>query len=341
MQTFTGSEYVKIDVANCFGLDKLDWNDRLDWFDKHDGQLWDAVDEAKEPEMFRKALYAWEDVQAGNPSGHHVGLDACSSGYQIMAALSNCHTTAAQCGLIDTGHREDAYMNLTHEMNRILPKADHIVIGNDPDKVSHADIKSAGMKVPYGSKKVPKDILIEDSPQYNAFYQAIFNIVPGTMDVLKSTLGLWQPYALHHKWTLPDGHVAYVPIMTEVDKKIEIDELDHATFTHRIYINEGTERGLSLAANIIHSIDAYIMRQMVKMANKAGFHLLCIHDAFHAHPNYCNQVRYFYREILAQIADMNLMQDIAREITGNQRIVYNKLGSGLAKEIRFSNYALS
>ena len=84
---------------------------------------------------------------------------------------------------------------------------------------------------------------------------------------MEMLLGSWQPFALSHDWSLPDGFEAKCKVMTPVDVKIEVDELDHATFTHRFYENEGTETGLSIAANIIHSIDGMIVREMNRRCN--------------------------------------------------------------------------
>ena len=32
-QEFSGKDYLRIDIANSFGLDKEDWDVRLAWFD--------------------------------------------------------------------------------------------------------------------------------------------------------------------------------------------------------------------------------------------------------------------------------------------------------------------
>lgn len=39
MQLFTGKQYLQIDIANNYGLDKEDWDDRLDWFAQAEGNL--------------------------------------------------------------------------------------------------------------------------------------------------------------------------------------------------------------------------------------------------------------------------------------------------------------
>lgn len=120
MQIFTGLEYIKIDIANHFGLDKELFEDRIAWVDQNIDQLESKMDEADEPILFIKATMALRDAQNGTASGHLVGFDACSSGLQIMACLIGCETTANNTGLIDPTHRADMYATCTKVMNGLL-----------------------------------------------------------------------------------------------------------------------------------------------------------------------------------------------------------------------------
>lgn len=54
-----------------------------------------------------------------------------------------------------------------------------------------------------------------------------------------------------------------------------------------------------------------------------------------------NQVRQNYNNILAEIAESDLLQDIARELTQDMSLVVDKSGSDLGKLIREADYALS
>jgi len=58
MQHFTGLEYLKIDIANGFGLDKESWDSRIDWTTQNLPYLEDYVDQADEPMLYLKAVNA-------------------------------------------------------------------------------------------------------------------------------------------------------------------------------------------------------------------------------------------------------------------------------------------
>ena len=147
--------------------------------------------------------------------------------------------------------------------------------------------------------------------------------------------------ALEHKWSLPDGHVVHAKVLVPVDKKIEIDELDHATFTFRTTANQPLEFGLSLAANIIHSIDAFVVREMIRRCHDRGIQMATIHDCFYAHPNDMDIVRLIYICIMMELADSDIMQNILREISGNSTYKFTKVSTNLSEAIRESEYALS
>jgi len=329
MQTFTGIEYIKIDMANQYGLDKLTWDARIEFITTNINNLDTLETNAKEPILFAKAKRAYRDATAKHKTGFIMGLDATASGIQIMACLQGCPKTAKQVNLGNTGAREDVYQVVADKMSKIVG-----------DQLYKEDVKKPVMTTFYGSKNQPEEAFGEDTPELEAFYKTLSEMLPGAMECMQDMQKCWQPTVLEHKWTLPDGHVAKVKVLNTVDKKIEIDELDHATYTHRAYVNTPAPKGLSLAANIVHSIDGWIVREQVRKASMQGFELLTIHDSFWASPNFMNNVRQNYLDTLKEIADSSLLEDILNEITGLKGKL-TKLSNNLSSTMLHSNYALS
>lgn len=416
MKNFSGYEYLLIDIANSFGNDKWNFEPRIQWVKDNMDKLESLADspdcDAKTKPLYLKAVLALRKAQQGLPSGHLVGLDATCSGMQIMSCMTGCISGATATGLVDPENRKDAYSIVTSTMNQ----QEGILV-----KVPRGDAKDAVMTSLYGSKAQPKKIFGEETPELNAFYKAMGIVCPGAWTLLDDLLNSWNPFALYHEWVLPDGYVAKVKVMQKVEKRIEVDELAHSTFTYEFNVNEGSKTGLSNVANAVHSVDAYVLRCMerrcnydaemvtnasailvsemtarmsgkksvatcnkldyyIKHYNRSGladivilpfittenvgkladahitklldiitqmlrhkpFALITIHDAFHSHPNYCNFVRSHYREILADIADSNILNDILSQLYGFPG-TFEKLSKPgeLAALIRKSNYGLS
>ena len=258
MQTFTGAEYLMIDAANHFGLDKEVYEVRIQWAKDNLDNLEAMALDADDLHRYNKAVIAIRKAQRKEPSGHLVGFDAICSGMQIMSAITGCFDGASATGLIHQDQRSNAYKIVTDTMNTLLL---------NEVKVSLQEAKEATMTTLYGSKAMPKKIFGEDTPELAAFYTALKMVAPGSMGLLHELLESWQPFALAHKWVLPDGFTANVKVMDDCDARIEVDELDHATFTYEWKENCGKPKGLSNVANVVHSIDGYIVRSLHRRCN--------------------------------------------------------------------------
>ena len=327
MEHFTGIQYIKIAAANEFGMDRLTWQERLNWFDHNVSQLPKLIDAAANKFLFTKAINAYQDAISGKPTGYIMSLDATASGLQLMACLSGCKKTAAAVNLIDNGKREDVYTEVGDGMNILL----------DPyNQVTRGDVKKPLMTKFYNKSR--QDSFTTE--QEIAFNKVLGSSFSGAEDVLDILNDCWDSNALSHSWTTPDGHVAHVKVVEAVDTRIEVDELDHTTFTYRYSNNQPSTRHTSLCPNYIHSLDAWVAREMLRMAKKQGFQLAHIHDSFWASPNHMNNVRSNYKEILADLADSNALSTFIKDVTGsNEKLV--KDSTDLSKYILNSEYALS
>jgi hypothetical protein len=412
MVNYSGWQWLLIDAANNFGHDKLTFEKRIEWAEANLTNLEQLSDQAETKPLYLKAVMAIRKAQQGLPTGHMVGVDAVCSGIQIMSVLTGCVAGARATGLIDPDVRSDAYTQTTTAMG--------VILGGNID-VSRKDAKDALMTSFYGSKKTPKTIFGEGTDELAAFYQAAMEVAPGAWTLLQDLLASWQPYALSHDWKLPDGYDARVKVMQKCEARIEVDELDHATCTYEFYENVGSKSGLSNAANVTHSVDAYVLRsmhrrcnydrEMVELAYEAinaelyerttfgipmdpkhshtkvayyceqytrstvadvvilpyldavtvnnlqtehlealkaivlgmlqyqPFELVTVHDEFKAHANNINWVRWQYKEILAELADSEVLDDLLSQIHGSPG-TFAKHSFNLAAQIRESSYGL-
>jgi DNA-directed RNA polymerase len=330
MQHFTGTEYVKIDIANQFGLDRLEWSDRIHWVNDNRNDLRALTNNAEHPILMSKAVRALETIDAGETINHMVGLDATASGIQIMAAMSGCVSSGQTVNLVNTGRREDLYQWVADQMAESCGK-----------KVDRKVIKKPTMTYFYGSHAQPRDALGgQNSPLYKAFNSTMQTSLRGPAQLMELFLGFWNPKAAEYSWAMPDGHVVRVPVIETVEKGMEIDEAGHLRYTHRTAVQRPIAKGRALAANIVHSVDAWICREMVRRADEAGYMLAPTHDCFSAHPNNLNNVRENYRNLLCEVAEMNTVSMILSQIA-DRHIGYTKLSNRLPGLIKDAEYCLS
>ena len=85
-----GMEWLKVSIANAFGMDKRTFKERIKWFNRK--RVFD-IKKADDPIIATKMLHAYEQADAGKPIKANMFLDATASGIQVMAALSECHKT--------------------------------------------------------------------------------------------------------------------------------------------------------------------------------------------------------------------------------------------------------
>ena len=105
MQKFTGLEYLLIDVANNFGLDKEPWDKRIQWVKDNDKDLESFKNKADSPNMYAASVDALRAVQRGEPIGYGISLDATASGTQWLAILTGDKQAAELCNVINIGSR--------------------------------------------------------------------------------------------------------------------------------------------------------------------------------------------------------------------------------------------
>lgn len=233
--------------------------------------------------------------------------------------------------------------------------------------------------------------------------------LPGIWELNTELLALWQSDALSHDWVLPDNFHSRNKVTAQLVENAHFFNTPVEVVTE---INAPQKKGRAMGANITHSIDGMIVREMSRRCSfnpdhiinllkiiqtgsrakpsrirpndelveilwshyertnflsvriidlldadnigmvdpqriaalistlpQTAFPILTTHDCFRAHPNYGNDLRIQYAEILADLNDSTILADIASQLLQTE-IVVEKRGL-TSSEIRAANYQLS
>lgn len=270
-QTFTPIEYLKIDVANNFGHDKLTWDERLDWFKANESNLAGLQDQAAEPALYFAGVNAYYKAKEGRSINYPISLDATASGAQILAALIGCRKSALLCNVLDNGTRMDLYTAIYEIMQGTLAAEE----GDDSPifegvSITRKDVKSAVMTSLYGSKAQPKKVFGEGD-LLHLFYEVMQTAAPGIWQLNEALLALWQPTFSSYDWVLPDNFHVHVKVMDKEYTKSSFLDVDFVT---EAWVNRPMDTGLSIGANTVHSIDGMIVREISRRCSYAPDQIL-------------------------------------------------------------------
>lgn len=146
--TDRGWYWLKVDIANAFGLDKELWADRVAFVDNNidamlaDIDAWSA--KADDPLLAKSALLAYRDSLATGKSNRIVRLDATTSGPQLMSVMTRDIEGMQRFNVIGSSVRRDFYTEVAtaiYDQTR-----DSKLWGSNPDfKKIRKDIKRSIM----------------------------------------------------------------------------------------------------------------------------------------------------------------------------------------------------
>lgn len=263
MQTFSARQWLLIDLANHMGHDKALFDVRLEKGREYLNTFKDVqsinelantieplLKEADEPEMAAASCLAIFDSLQQKASGYTVGLDAVNSGVQLLSVLTCCESGMKATGCINTGVRPDFYA----------------LVGNNMGITILRDVIKKGI-VPYmyASEAIPMDVFGDNFDDFENAYKAT---VPGAAWAKDTLVNTWNSHADYHEWVLPDGHTSHVKVINTVDTQ---GKFKGRSFTYR-HSEQGTREAgenktKANAANVTHSWDAYVLRELDARCN--------------------------------------------------------------------------
>jgi hypothetical protein len=158
--------------------------------------------------------------------------------------------------VIHAGERADAYTLIYNAM---------LATVGDTAKINREQCKQAIMTSLYGSTAMPKQVFGEGE-MLKAFEWLMSIKAPHVWELNKVMLDAWDPKVLHHTWWMPDNHYVHIKVMNTVTETVHFL---NEPFEVPRRVNAPKAKGRSLCANMTHSVDGMIVRELIR---RCSFH---------------------------------------------------------------------
>lgn len=256
-----GIWWLKVHLANCFGIDKVSFADRVAWVDEHhDALLLSAIDpleagsiwlDADAPFQALAACMELARCAAGGPetlTQLPIAMDGSCNGLQNFSALLLDEVGGAATNLLPAGQPADIYSEVARLVaQRIQQEAEagNPMAAQWDGHINRSLVKQPVMTLPYGATKAGMRQQIEDAVRrcgnpmgittkrmwkttgYLAgiVYDSIGEIViaaRSAMDWLQEAAGVVSSNKLPIYWTAPSGFPVLQQYRKLEGKKVQV-----------------------------------------------------------------------------------------------------------------------
>lgn len=231
-------------------------------------------------------------IEVGMEWNIPVEFDVTNSGLQIMGALTGCETTCKLTNLVDSSKVYDSYTDVAEALGLTRKEI-------KKPMMSHFYNSVAGVRKKLGTL-------------YSKFVKEVSNTYKGPSDLLGWFKGVFDDKP-SYEWRLPDN---FLVRMDQYDKEtvmLTSPLFEHGfQFTHDIKKANGNHR--PLLVNLIHSIDAYLNRCIIRKFMLLGKPIAPVHDAWLIHPNDVDLVKTTYKNALEELVRDNYLAKAIKQI---------------------------
>lgn len=353
--TQEGADWFMIHGANCFGVDKVSFEDRIAWVkEKHDFILRMANDPLSYKEVWADAdkpyqFLAWALEYKGFveqglsfKSRIPIGQDGSCNGLQHFSAMLRDPVGGKATNLIPSDKPSDIYGIVALKTITYL-ELDHthsyakrwLEFG-----LTRSHVKRCVMTLPYGSTRQGcRDFLLSEYRSSgkdtfsreelfhavgyltNVVWDAISDTVVAAraaMDWLQEITGILAKQKIPMEFHTPSGWVVYQDIKRVKEKRVSTVLLGRT----QISLQEPTDdidkqrQRNGISPNFVHSMDAAHLNATILRAKEAGIEsLACIHDDYGTHA--CNSAKFarIIRECFVEQYQENVLLKLHTELT--------------------------
>lgn len=346
-----GFYWLRVQLANTFGEDKLSLDERAKWAEDHVMEIMDSADnpldgqrfweQADDPFQFLAAAFEFtEAMSSGDPASYvsylPINMDGSCNGLQHLSAMGRDRVGAVATNVANNSERQDIYMQVAEKvLDQVSRDAAE---GNEQaqqwvGKINRKTVKRAVMTTPYGvTARGISDQLVTDGhtkgmdrPGQAAIYlrNCIMEAVDQTVVAAKQIMGWIQDLALalsRHgvpfQFTTPTGNVIRQSYWIINQKRIKTLYGQLAIWEEDPFggLND-RKQTLASAPNLIHAFDAshliMTVNRMVERVPDVSFAM--IHDSFGCHACDVDELNTTLRESFADIYADDWLERVYQE----------------------------
>lgn len=341
----TGRWWLMVHAANCYGVDKVPYESRVDWVRQHAGDISNSVSDpercefwkaADKPWQFLAACYALDDDQAAELLP--VQLDGSNNGLQWLSALTLDEVGGSRVNLIPMPTPADSYTDVCEVASGLILQEQRA--GREvPEGVLEHCIRSVAkqnvMTTPYGVKpfgargQIKRKLLesgVEEAQarEYSGYLVKKFRagmegMFPGAMSCMAWLQDCARSIVKHGdfpRWTSPIG----MPVVQD-GRKYRIGSRERIQTTlgeirirkHDAPVNRSKSVN-GFAPNVIHSYDASHLMATALVCGDKGMDFAGVHDSYWQHADHCTYAQEVIREQFVLMIEQDLLSELESEL---------------------------
>ena len=133
-------------------------------------------------------------------------------------------------------------------------------------------------------------------------------------------------------WVMPDGTISQYTSAETVSQELNWVSSNGTMRVHTHYRKEIVEdaKASGLLPRVIHSIDAYLMRQLVIRMNKLGIIVVPNHDSFLFDRKHEATVTKAVKELLIEVMEKEILSDIVKQLNKSEKALKVRTADGRA-----------
>jgi DNA-directed RNA polymerase len=344
-----GLYWLKVHAANCYGIDKVAFEERIKWVDENMGSIIEAARHPKEsnfwyadgvdsPWKFLAACFELErTTHTGTATISHlpIAMDGSCNSYQHYAGLLRDPLTGSKVNLIPSSKPSDIYADIAEQTNELLKEeASNELAQLWIGKVSRSVCKRGTMTKVYGvstwgigdqlkgefGSLMPKEQATKACSYLAGLIERSLNLrIPAAtegMDYLQAVaeaIGEDKPLW----WTTPSGFKVFQDYRRTKSVKIN---LFFGTQRLQASIRKDTDamdkRGMknAVAPCYVHSLDAsHLMLTLIRCKEASINSFATVHDSYAAHASDTDKLNEILRDVFVRMYEANPLQRFHEE----------------------------